>query len=76
MVKLSTSGLERSERTCKISNSSYNCYVKRAEDRFPLFPVTKIGKYHFTPKDPYSGGISSTCIPSSVCHICQVPLKV
>lgn len=44
LVKLSTSGLDRSERTCKISNYSYNCYVKRVEDRFPLFPVTTTGK--------------------------------
>lgn len=28
LVKLSTSGLDRSERTCKISNYSYNCYVR------------------------------------------------
>lgn len=46
LVKLSTSGLDRSERTCKISNYSYNCYVKRVEDRLPLFPVTTTGKYY------------------------------
>lgn len=49
LVKLSTSGLDRSERTCKISNCSYNCYVKSVEDSFLLLPVTISGK-HYAPK--------------------------
>lgn len=39
LVKLSTSGLDRSERTCKISNCSYNCYVKSVEDSFLFFQL-------------------------------------